>query len=121
MERDSISQSPHLAKREQNENSKVVCEAGIEIKNADGLHMRPAMQFVEVANRFKCDITVSNSENSVDGKSIMQMSMLAATYGTKLKILAEGADAQQAVDALRELVEDKMFDEPPPGGQKKQA
>jgi len=93
---------------------RVVCEKEVEIKNADGLHMRPAMQFVDVASMFDCDITVSNSENSVDGKSIMQMSMLAATCGTKLKIRAEGADAEQAIDALQKLVEEKMFDEPPP-------
>ena len=97
----------------------VVCEAEVEIKNTDGLHMRPAMQFVDVANRFECDIAVSNSENSVDGKSIMQMSMLAATCGTRLMIRAEGADARQAVDALRELVEIKTFDEPTPGAKKK--
>jgi phosphocarrier protein len=96
----------------------VVCEAEVEIKNADGLHMRPAMQFVDVANRFECDITVSNTENTVDGKSIMQMSMLAATYGTRLKIKAEGADAPQAVKALRQLVEEKHFDEPVPRKQK---
>lgn len=104
---------------EENTLEKVVCEMGVEIKNADGLHMRPAMQFVDVANQFECDITVSNNENSVDGKSIMQMSMLAATYGTKLKIKAEGADAQQAINALRGLVEEKHFDEPTPGDQKK--
>jgi len=104
---------------EENTLEKVVCEMGVEIKNADGLHMRPAMQFVDVANQFECDITVSNNENSVDGKSIMQMSMLAATYGTKLKIKAEGADAQQALDALQELVEEKHFDEPAPSDQKK--
>jgi len=98
---------------------KVICETQVEIKNADGLHMRPAMQFVDIANQFECDITVSNDENSVDGKSIMQMSMLAATYGTKLKIRAEGADAQQAIDALRKLVEDEHFDEPTPSEQKK--
>ena len=80
---------------------KVACETKVNIKNEDGLHMRPAMQFVDVANRFECDITVSNDENSVDGKSIMQMSMLAATYGTKLKIRAEGADAQQAINELQ--------------------
>jgi phosphocarrier protein len=97
----------------------VICEAQVQIKNADGLHMRPAMQFVDVANRFECDITVSNTENTVDGKSIMQMSMLAATCGTTLKIRAQGQDARQAVDALRELVEEKMFDEPPPRGKKK--
>ena len=98
---------------------KLVCEAQVEIKNADGLHMRPAMQFVDVANQFDSDVTVSNSENSVDGKSIMQMSMLAATHGTRLNIKAEGADAEQAVRALRELIEEKMFDEPPPDDQKK--
>lgn len=93
---------------------KTVCEAAVEIKNEDGLHMRPAMQFVDVASQFDCDITVSNSENDVDGKSIMQMSMLAATCGTRLTIKAEGADAQQAIEALRQLVEVKMFDEPAP-------
>jgi phosphocarrier protein HPr len=88
--------------------------AEVQIKNADGLHMRPAMQFVDIANQFECDITVSNSKTSVDGKSIMQMSMLAATYGTQLKIKAEGEKAQEAVDALRDLVEVKLFGEPPP-------
>jgi phosphocarrier protein len=102
----------------ENRLEKVVCDAEVEIKNADGLHMRPAMQFVDIANRFDCDITVSNSENTVDGKSIMQMSMLAATCGTKLRIRAEGSDAGEAVESLRELVEEKMFDEPPPGQKK---
>ena len=100
--------------KSQNQNQKTLCETSVEIKNKDGLHMRPAMQFVDVANQFDCDVTVSNDETSVDGKSIMQMSMLAATYGTKLKIKAEGADAQQVIEALRHLVEVKLFDEPPP-------
>ncbi len=99
---------------EQDSPQRVVCEASVEIKNADGLHMRPAMQFVDIANQFDCDINVSNDENTVDGKSIMQMSMLAATCGTKLKIKAEGVDAKEAIDALRELVVDKHFDEPMP-------
>jgi phosphocarrier protein HPr len=92
----------------------LVCETEVEIKNADGLHMRPAMKFIEIASRFSSDITVSNNQANVDGKSIMQMSMLAATCGTKLKIKADGPDAKQAVDALRELVEEKHFDEPTP-------
>jgi phosphocarrier protein HPr len=105
---------------EENTLEKVICETEVEIKNSDGLHMRPAMQFVDVANRFECDISVSNNENTVDGKSIMQMSMLAATCGTKLKIKAEGSDAQQAINALQKLVEERHFDEPTPGEQKKQ-
>jgi len=99
---------------EENVSEKEVCETEVEIKNADGLHMRPAMRFVDVASRFKCSITVSNSGNSVDGKSIMQMSMLAATCGTTLKITAEGQDSRQAIEALRKLVEEEKFDEPAP-------
>jgi phosphocarrier protein len=93
---------------------KLVCETEVEIKNADGLHMRPAMQFVKIADRFSSDITVSNGQTNVDGKSIMQMSMLAAKCGTKLKIKADGPDAKDAVNALRDLVEEKHFDEPTP-------
>ena len=99
---------------EQDSLEKVVCEAEVEIRNADGLHMRPAMQFVDVANQYDCDVTVSNDKNSVDGKSIMQMSMLAATCGTRLKIKAEGSDAEKVINVLRELVEEKMFGEPAP-------
>ena len=89
-------------------------DAEIEIKNAEGLHMRPAMKFVDIANRFDSEIKVSNGETNVDGKSIMQISMLAATCGTKLKVRAKGPDAQEAIIDLKELVEDKHFDEPTP-------
>ena len=91
-----------------------VCDIELEIKNSEGLHMRPAMQFVDIANRFDSEINVSNGETNVDGKSIMQISMLAATCGTKLKVTARGPDARQAINALQELVEEKHFDEPTP-------
>ena len=80
--------------------------------------MRPAMQFVDLASQFKSEITVSNEQTSVDGKSIMQMSMLAATIGTKLKIKAEGPDAKAAIEALRDLVEVQKFHEPGPSAEK---
>jgi phosphocarrier protein HPr len=88
---------------------KLVREIKVEIKNEDGLHMRPAMQFVDVASRFSCDIRVSNPECSADGKSIMQMTMLAATQGSKLTIRAAGADAEKAIAALKQLVEGEKF------------
>lgn len=90
-----------------------VCEIQVEIKNKDGLHMRPAMLFVDIANNFDCSVTVSCGEKQVDGKSIMQMCELFATVGAKLDIKAEGEDAPQLIEALRELVEEKMFDESP--------
>jgi len=91
-----------------------VYEIEVQIKNAAGLHMRPAMQFVDVSNKFQSAISVNNGQVTVDGKSIMQVSTLMATCGTRLKIRAEGADAAGAVEALRELVEVKKFDEPTP-------
>ncbi len=74
--------------------------------------MRPAMQFVDLANSFDSDISVSHQDVSVDAKSIMQMTMLAATCGTRLKITATGADAGQAIQALQDLVENKFSDDP---------
>jgi phosphocarrier protein HPr len=90
-----------------------VCEIEVEIKNADGLHMRPAMQFVDVASKYESDIKVSNGDTKVDAKSIMQMTMLAATCGTKLILRAEGQDCQEAINELQDLVEEKLFGEPP--------
>ncbi|MCE5186994.1 MAG: HPr family phosphocarrier protein [Planctomycetaceae bacterium] len=83
--------------------TKPICETEVEVRNPEGLHMRPAMQFVDLANSFESDITVSNRHDTVDAKSIMQMTMLAATFGTRLKIRAVGTDAREAVDALRDL------------------
>lgn len=91
--------------------SQQLIEVEVEIKNADGLHMRPAMQFVDIASKYRCNITVSNDETSVDGKSIMQMTMLAATQGTKLKIQAEGSDASDAVEDLKHLIESKLVEQ----------
>ncbi len=88
-------------------------ETEVEIRNPEGLHMRPAMQFVDVANRFDAAITVRNQDTTVDGKSIMQMTMLAATNGTKLKIQAKGQDARDAIAALQELVDQNFSTAPP--------
>ena len=62
------------------------------------------MQFVDIANQFQSGIKVWKGDQCVDGKSIMQMMMLAATAGTGLKIVADGADASAALDALEKLV-----------------
>jgi phosphotransferase system HPr (HPr) family protein len=86
----------------------------LEIKNSEGLHMRPAMKFVDMANRFESEINVSNGQMNVNGKSIMQISMLAATCGTKLKVTAKGSDAREVIVALQKLVEEEHFDEPTP-------
>lgn len=82
------------------------------IRNSLGLHARPAMAFVELANAHACDVTVrrADGDEEVDGKSIMQMLLLAATKGTELEIACDGVDEGAAVAALVKLV-DTGFDE----------
>jgi phosphocarrier protein len=70
-----------------------------------GLHARPAALFVQLASRFRSDISVSKSGVQVNGKSIMGVMMLAAERGSTLEIRAEGSDEDRAVDALVALVE----------------
>lgn len=80
-------------------------EREVTIPNKFGLHARPAMQFVELANRYTSKVEVSNGNLAVDAKSIMSVMRLAATKGTVLKVLADGDDAEEAVSALAELVQ----------------
>ncbi len=85
----------------------------VTIRNKLGLHARPAMAFVDIANKYEAAISVCRAGTpgpGVDGKSIMQMMMLAATRGTELQVTADGTDADEALAALRVLVE-SGFDE----------
>ena len=68
------------------------------------------MTLAETAGDFSSDIKIDKEGQVVDGKSIMQLMMLAATQGTQLTILAEGDDAEAAVAKLCALIESK-FDE----------
>lgn len=77
------------------------------IVNRLGLHARPAMAFVEEAMRFTASIRVSKHGDgeAVDGKSILQMLMLAGTCGSVIEIEADGPDESDAIAALVHLVE----------------
>ena len=81
------------------------------ISNVHGLHTRPVMKFVDLANQFKSEIKVikgGEEPGEADGKSVMQMIILAATQGTPLKIEATGDDAEEAVKKLGELFDEKF-------------
>jgi phosphocarrier protein len=80
------------------------------VSNKLGIHARPAAMFVKVANRFDCDIFVEKDGERVNGKSIMGLMMLAAGPGSRLKIQADGQDAQQALYEIEALLKRK-FDE----------
>lgn len=82
------------------------------ILNQLGLHARPAMSFVQLANEHSATIRVrrDGTDEWIDGKSIMQMLLLAATEGTALEIESDGADEEHALELLVQLVMRK-FDE----------
>jgi len=86
-----------------------VCEMQLKIENPHGLHMRPAMQFVDLASGFASSIQICHGAMEVDGKSIMHVTMLGAAQGSQLTIRAEGADAGDAIQAIRELVKTREF------------
>lgn len=68
------------------------------------MHARPAAEFVKVAGRFTANIRVEKDGLEVNGKSIMGVLMLAAEHGSSLRLIAEGADAADALEALSDLV-----------------
>jgi phosphocarrier protein len=82
----------------------MMTERSVRIVNKNGLHARPAAELVKVASKFQSDITMVRDDLEVNGKSIMGVMMLAAEFGAELLIRASGPDADQAVNALAELV-----------------
>jgi phosphotransferase system HPr (HPr) family protein len=81
------------------------------VANPQGLHARPADLFARLANCFESTIEVVKDSQRADGKSILDILMLAATEGTALEITARGVDARQAVDVLAIVVEKTVFAE----------
>ncbi|MAY36742.1 MAG: phosphocarrier protein HPr [Spongiibacteraceae bacterium] len=82
----------------------------ITIINKLGLHARAAAKFVSTAAAFGSEVRVQANGQSVDGKSIMSIMMLAAAKGTKLDLECKGDDEQEALDAICDLI-NRRFDE----------
>ncbi|AQZ93444.1 HPr family phosphocarrier protein [Halopseudomonas phragmitis] len=79
----------------------------VQIINKLGLHARAAAKFVGVASRYGCQVKIGQNEQSqVDGKSIMQVMMLAASKGSEVSITCEGEQAEQAMEELLALIND---------------
>ncbi len=77
----------------------------------EGFHTRPVMKFVDLAQRFVSEIRVVSLKNRrqvVNGKSAMELMLLGATHGTRLRIEATGPDAGEAADALVTLVANRF-------------
>ena len=85
-------------------------EEVIQIKNRLGLHARPAALMVQTASKYSSRIELEVEGTRVNGKSIMGVMMLAAAYGSKMKVIAQGDDARESINAIKALIESK-FDE----------
>ena len=79
-----------------------------EIVNKLGLHARASAKLTQLASAYQAEIWLSRSGRRVNAKSIMGVMMLAAGKGSKIMIEAEGADAPQALEALRALIADRF-------------
>lgn len=86
------------------------CE--VTIPNPLGLHARAAARFVHAASAFQSRVRVAKDDREMDGKSIMGLLLLAAAQGTRVTIIADGADERDAIATLGALVE-RGFDEAP--------
>lgn len=94
----------------------MMAEKQITIKNKQGLHARPAAVFVQIANKYESEITVTKDNEEINGKSIMGILMLAAEEGSMVSIKAVGVDAKEAIQELEQLLinqtDDVMLPEP---------
>ena len=81
------------------------------IENKFGLHLRASARLVRVANDYECSIAVKNAGRVASAKSILNLLALAVPNGGELEIEAEGKDADQALQAIRQLVKSR-FGEP---------
>lgn len=87
-------------------------EITLTVTHEVGLHARPAALFVRTAGQFDADVRVSHDEKEGNAKSILQVLTLGVEQGSVITVRAEGGDADQALEALRELVESNFEVEP---------
>ena len=85
-------------------------KASVEIVNERGLHARASAKFVKLAASFDADVRVTKDGQTIEAASIMGLMMLAAGPGCRIDITATGAEADEAVAALADLVA-RRFDE----------
>jgi phosphocarrier protein HPr len=88
-----------------------VARRQVEVTNSLGLHMRPANKFVELALKFQAEVRVHYNGNDYNGKSMLELTSLAAERGARLEVEARGPDAAAAVTALAELVDSQFHED----------
>ena len=83
-------------------------ERTLTIRNRAGMHARPAALLVKTASAFKAQIFIEKDGERINGKSIMGVITLGATYNSQLLVIADGPDEAAALDALEHLFENRF-------------
>ncbi|MDR0600058.1 MAG: HPr family phosphocarrier protein [Treponema sp.] len=86
-------------------------EKMVKVINRAGVHARPAALLVQTAKDFECSIYLEKDNDKINGKSIMGIITLGATYGSEIKISAQGGGEREAVEALARLFQTKFEEE----------
>ena len=87
-----------------------MCSKDVTVNNKVGLHARPATFFIQKANEYKSSIWVEKDDRRVNAKSLLGVLSLGIVGGAAIKVIADGADEQDAVDGLVALVESGFAD-----------
>jgi phosphocarrier protein len=82
----------------------------VAVRNAQGLHARPAAMFVQIASRYNSSVTIYREEEKINGKSIMGILTLGIQPGTVVKLEIDGEDAQEVLDELAELLNREVIE-----------
>ena len=81
------------------------------ILNKLGMHLRPAQQFVQTVLKFQCEVYLQKDNQRVNAKSIMGLLTLAASQGARLLVICDGEDAEEAMAAIRALIDSGFGEE----------
>ncbi|MCX7957334.1 MAG: HPr family phosphocarrier protein [Endomicrobia bacterium] len=81
------------------------------IKNTLGLHAKPASEFVKRISRYKSSVKIFKGDEVADGRSILEILVLAVACGDKIKIIIDGEDEHQAMQEIKDLIEHKFYTE----------
>lgn len=81
------------------------------IKNRAGIHARPSAMIAQTAVKFQSKIFLEKNHNRINAKSIMGIITLAASFGSKIKIIADGSDEKAAAEAIKQLFESGFNEE----------
>ncbi len=91
-----------------------ICQRKVTIVNPQGFHMRPVTMFAQTASQFQSTVTLRKNNQRINGKSPLELMVLAAEQGTELTLEVAGPDASAAIEILARILAAPSADDLPP-------